>query len=136
MPYLEEQLSEEELEEVNELVNGNNPELNYARMAYNQISYEYGHLKTNNFLDMFNILTEDVRCLIPENYPLMLKEFQIKFMRETRLLIDPNTKFMTPKDLWSVHEDLKDEEAQQRHDQRTRTIEEIDQYEISRMDIN
>ena len=53
-----------------------------AEWEYIRCKEKYGNLHTREFLDIFNGITSDRRSLVPEDYPLSVKEFQIKFMYE------------------------------------------------------
>lgn len=65
--------------------------LEVAELEYNLLREKYSSLNANEFLRVFNILTEDNRCLIPKDYPLKSnKDFQMKWMYEKDLPISRN----------------------------------------------
>jgi hypothetical protein len=63
-----------------------------ANLRYRQISSDYPNLKSDEFLEIFNALTESHRCLIPENYPLTQIDFQTKVLYERYAWNKPNNK--------------------------------------------
>ena len=53
-----------------------------AEWEYNRLRKKYSHLDSESFLKVFNSETESNRCLVPRDFPLSQKEFQIAYMQE------------------------------------------------------
>lgn len=133
--YIENKLDEFEIEELRKL-EGKRPNwLDYAHGIYETLKSSCKDMSAMEFLEYFNEITEDEACIIPRNYPLSVKEFQIKFMRETKLIssLVNNFEESNRRALWRDYDYEKWEEFYERVDN---TTEEIDQYELNLEGVN